>query len=180
VLAHDAIIVCLTFPSGIVSLQAISDSLGNNYAQVVGPVVGNGYDHYIAIAANSAAGNDTVTVTLSGATAGWEVLALEYTGLALVAPFDSDSYELGVGAAMSSGSVSTSSAHELLLGYGHSTDPTAGTGYTARDTGAESLVEDRVVFATGDYTATATTPPGVWTLILATFAGRGAANAIAP
>lgn len=179
VAADDAIIVCFTFPNGNVSLQAISDSLANSYAQVVGPVVGNGYDHYIAIAASSPGGNDTVTVTLSAAvTGGWEVLALEYTGLALSAPFDGDSYELGNGVAMSSGSVSTSSPHELLLAYGHSSAPMPGPGYTTRDTGPDSLVEDRVVFATGTYTATATTSSGIWTLILATFAGRAPAAAV--
>lgn len=170
---HDAIIVCATFPSGTVTPQGVSDSLGNTYALAVGPVVANGYDHYIAIAANSAAGDDTVTVTLSAAaTGGWEVLALEYTGLALDTPFDTSAYDSGNGTAMTSGSVSTSSPHELLLGYGHAGEPVAGPGYTSRDTGPASLVEDRVVFATGDYTATATTSSGVWTLILATFAGR--------
>jgi hypothetical protein len=156
-----------------VTLQSIGDSLDNSYAVVVGPVVSNGFDHYIAIASNAAGGSDTVTVTLSAAVSGgWELLALEYTGLALVAPFDTESDDSGDGSAMSSGSVSTSSAHELLLAFGHSSDPMAGSGYTTRDDGGDSLVEDQVVFTAGSYTATATTTSGIWTLILATFAGR--------
>jgi hypothetical protein len=171
--AHDAIILCFTFSSGTAVLQSISDSLDNTYSVVVGPVTSNGYLHYVAIASSSAGGNDTVTVTLSAAVAaGWQVLALEYTGLALSAPFDTEAHDSGNGSAMSSGSVSTSSAHELLLAYGHSSAPMAGPNYTARDSGTDSLVEDQVVFTTGNYTATATTTSGIWTLILATFAGR--------
>jgi hypothetical protein len=170
---HDAIIVCFSFPSGHTTLESITDSLDNTYSVVVGPVVTNGYGHYIAIAADSPAGSDAVTITLSEpATADWELLALEYTGLSLAHPFDADAYDSGNGSAMSSGSASTSSAHELLFAYGHSTGPMAGSGYTARDSGDDSLVEDEVVFAPGSYDATGTATPGIWTLILATFAGR--------
>jgi hypothetical protein len=171
--AGDSIIVCFTFPSHMM-LGSIDDSLANQYTAVVGPALANGYNHYIAIASSPAAGSDTVTVTLSGpVSAGWELLALEYTGLAPTDPFDASAYASGSdGSAMSSGSASTKSAHELLLAYGHSSGPMAGSGYTARDSTDESLVEDHVVFATGSYTATATTSPGIWTLLLATFAGR--------
>jgi len=170
--AHNAIIACFTFTSGNATLQSISDSLGNTYTVVAGPVVTNGFVHYVAIASNSPGGSDTVTVTLSAAiSGGWDLLALEYTGLALSAPFDKSVYDSGNSGAMTSGSATTSFAHELLLGYGHSSGMMPGPGFTARDTTAENLVEDQVVFTTGDYTATATTMPGIWTLILATFAG---------
>lgn len=170
--AHDAIIVCFTFTSGTRTLQSITDSLGNTYAVVAGPVVTNGFVHYVAIASDSPGGSDTVTVRLSAEDAGgWDVLALEYTGLALTSPFDTTAYASGNSGTMTSGIASTSFAHELLIGYGHSTGMMAGPGYTARDTTTENLVEDQVVFTTGDYTATGTTTPGIWTLILATFAG---------
>jgi hypothetical protein len=149
---------------------SISDSLDSTYSVVVGPVSSNGFDHYIAIAPNATGGTDTVTVTLSAPEAnGWQMLALEYSGLALTAPFDSDAHDFGTGTAMSSGSMSTSSAHELLLAYGHSAAPVAGPGFTARDSESQNLVEDAVVFTTGSYSVTATTTSGIWTLILATF-----------
>ena len=172
--AHDAIIACFTFSSGAASFQSISDSLGNAYTIVAGPVLSNGYLHYVAIAASSPAGSDAVTVTLSASqgSGGWELLALEYTGLAQAAPFDTMASDSGNGSAMSSGTVTTSDAHELLLAYGHSTGLMAGSGYTSRDKTNVSMVEDQVVFTTGSYTATATTNPGIWTLILATFADR--------
>jgi hypothetical protein len=170
--SHNSVIACFTFTSGGAALQSIGDSLGNTYTVVAGPVVTNGYVHYVAIASNSAGGDDTVTVKLSAAiSGGWDVLALEYTGLALTAPFDKTTYESGNSGSMTSGSASTSFAHELLIGYGHSTGMMAGPGYTARETTNNNLVEDQVVFTTGDYTATGTTMPGIWTLILATFAG---------
>jgi hypothetical protein len=169
----DTIIVCFTFPTGTSTLASISDSLDNSYSVVVGPVATNGYAHYIAIASSSAGGSDTVTVTLSAAVAsGWDVLGLEYTGLALTDAFDASAYDSGNGTTMSSGNVSTLSAHELLLAYGHSSGPMAGPGYTLRDSEDDNLVEDQVVFTTGKYTATATTTSGIWTLILATFVGR--------
>ena len=68
--------------------MAIRDSLGNMYSVVVGPVVTNNLVHYIAIASSSPAGSDTATVTLSAAPGGWEMLVLEYAGLAASAPFD--------------------------------------------------------------------------------------------
>jgi hypothetical protein len=171
--AHSALIACFTFTSGNATLQTINDSLGDDYTVVAGPVVTNGFVHYIAIAPNSAGGTDTITVTLSAAdSGGWDLLVLEYTGLALTAPFDTTVYDFGNSGTMTSGSASTSFGHELLLGYGHSSGMMAGPGFTARDTTSENLVEDQVVFTAGDYTATATTMPGIWTLILATFAGR--------
>jgi hypothetical protein len=169
---HDAIIVCFTFPSGKTTLVSIDDSLGNAYAVVAGPVTSNGYLHYIAIAADSPAGSDTVTVTLSDASFDWELLALEYTGLSLTRPFDVDAYDSGTGSAMSSGSAMTTSPHELLFAYGHASAPMVGSGFTLRDSEGDSIVEDAVVFTTGDYDATASTTAGIWTLILATFAGR--------
>ena len=170
--AHDAIIACFTFTSGNPTLASISDSLGNTYSVVAGPVVTNGFVHYVAIASNSPGGSDTVTVTLTAADAGgWDLLALEYTGLALTAPFDTTSYDSGNSGTMTTKTATTSFAHELLIGYGHSSGMMPGSGYTARNTTAENLVEDQVVFAAGDYTATGTTMPGIWTLILATFAG---------
>jgi hypothetical protein len=170
---HDAIIVCFSFPSGHAKVASITDSLENTYSIVVGPVVANGYGHYVAVAADSPAGTDTVTVTLSEAPAAdWELLALEYTGLSLTHPFDTDAYDSGNGSAMDSGSASTSSAHELLFAYAHATAPMAGSGFAARDSGDNSLVEDEVVFATGSYGATGTATSGIWTVILATFAGR--------
>jgi hypothetical protein len=169
---HDAIIICFTFPSGHTTLVSIADSLANTYAAVVGPITSNGYVHYIAIAPDSPAGSDTVTVTLSDAAFDWDLLALEYSGLSLTHPFDMDAYDSGTGSAMSSGDVTTSSPHELLFAYGHSTAPMAGSGFTSRDSDGDNLVEDDVVFTTGSYDATASATSGIWTLILATFEGR--------
>ena len=171
--AQDAIIACFTFRSGSATLQSITDSLGNSYAVVVGPVLTNGYVHYVAIASRSPGGNETVTVTLSAPDSnGWDLLALEYTGLALTDVFDVSSFSSGNSGDMSSGAVSTSSPHELVLAYGHSTGQIPGSGYTVRDALPDDMVEDQVVFTAGSYTATGTTIPGIWTLILATFAGR--------
>ena len=166
---HNAIILCFTYGHGGASLVSMADTLGNNYSLVLGPVVTNNLDHFVAFAPSSPGGTDTVTVTLSAAPGGWEMLVLEYTGLTA---FDTATYNSAPsGNMMSSGNVMTRSAHELLLAYGHSTTPMAGPGYTERAIRSSSLVEDSVVFAVGSYSATATTSPGIWTLILAAFEG---------
>jgi hypothetical protein len=169
---HDAVIVCFTTPSASSTLQSISDTLGNTYTIAGAPVVSNGFVHYIAFASSPAGGSDTVTVTLSAAGA-WTMVALEYGGLALSAPFDTAAHDSGSGSAMTSGSASTSSAHELLLAYAHASGPMIGPGFTMRYDGNSSLVEDQVMFGSGSYTATGpNTPAGIWTLLLATFSGR--------
>src|SRR5262245_42700317 len=46
---HDAIVVCLNYPSASgATLSTITDTLGNTYSVVVGPITAAGNIHYIA------------------------------------------------------------------------------------------------------------------------------------
>ena len=174
VAVHDAIIVCLNFPSSNAAvLSSITDTLGNSYLVVVGPVNAAGDLHYVAVAANSAAGADTLTVTLSATPAsGADLFMLEYSGLAFLNPFDVTANSNGNGTAMSSGPATTTKGHELVLGYAEAPSASVGAGFTLRSNNTGNIVEDNVVTTTGSYDATATTTTGAWTMIMATFKGR--------
>ena len=168
--SDDTVVVCFTY-SGNAALETITDSLANQYS-VIGPVTSNGFVHYIAVAHAAAGGSDSVTITLSAAPkAQWNLLAIEYAGLGQN-PYDGDTYDSGTGTAMMTGNVSVSSSHELLLAYAHSTGPEVGSDFTLRERASDSIVEDKVVFAPGNYSAAGVTTDGIWTLILATFNGR--------
>jgi hypothetical protein len=103
---------------------------------------------------------------------GADLFAVEYSGLALNDAFDVVAYSSGNSAAMSSGTASTSVAHELILGYAEAPSASAGTGFAARASQSGNLIEDETVFETGPYQATATTGAGGWTMIMATFKGE--------
>jgi hypothetical protein len=92
---------------------------------------------------------------------------------------------IGTGTAVSSGSVTTTNANDLLVGadmvvYNYAA---AGTGYTARviSTPNSDLAEDRVVTTTGSYSATATqTSSGGWLMQLAAFRMAGGGGGTTP
>jgi hypothetical protein len=176
--AHDAIIVCLNYPiaDAGVTLVSLTDTLGNSYAVVVGPVDGSNNVHYVAVALDSGAGADTLTLTLSGATnGGSDLLILEYSGLALANAFDVSAWASGSSTAtdgMQSGHATTTAAHELILGYAEGNVASAGTGFMEHANQSNNVTEDRVVDAVGSYQAVATSTSGAWTMIMATFRGQ--------
>ncbi len=172
VASHDAIIVCLNYPVGP-TLTSITDSAGNTYDVVVGPINANSTSHYVAIALDvTGATSDTLTLTLSAATGGGsDWFALEYSGLAHANAFDVTDNASGMGTAMTSGAATTTFGHELILGYAEASSATPGTNFTMRATQSGNMVEDRTAASTGSFTATATNTSGNWTMILATFRG---------
>jgi len=171
--AHDAIIVCFNFPTSAgASFTSLTDSLGNTYNMVVDDVVGNAEEHYVLAAYNIMHGTDTLTLTLSATVSGADMLVAEYSGLAPTNAFDAEADASGTGAAMSSGTATTAFGHELLLGYAEAPSATAGTNFTMRATQSGNIIEDREVFTTSAYAATATTGAGGWEMIMATFQGQ--------
>jgi hypothetical protein len=173
VTAHDAIIVCLNYPSTTGLLVDLSDDLGNTYDVVVGPIDAGGDLHYVAVALDVIGGTDSVTLTLPLPPNGADLFVLEYAGLALANAFDVSAHQSGTTTAMTSGNATTTSAHELVLGYAEADAATRGTGFANRETLNGNMVEDQVVNATGAYSATATTTTATtWTMIMATFRGQ--------
>jgi hypothetical protein len=162
-----------------VNLTGVSDSLGNTYQVVAGP-----FEHgapnlraYIVIAEDSPAGADTLTITLSAVPNDeLEVAVDEYSGLATASVFDMSSTSAGSGDGLDaiSGSVATTTGHELAFGYAMGPCVTAGTDFPMRSLVHGDMTEDREVFAIGSFPLTATIGcgPGAWGMVMATFKGR--------
>jgi len=177
VTAHDTIIVCFNFPTSAgASLTSLTDSLGNTYNVVVNNVVGNSEQHYIAVAYDVAGGADTLSLALSATVSGADMLVVEYSGIASTNAYDVDAYASGTTSTamttISSGTATTTFAHELIVGYAEAPSATMGTGFTMRAMQSGNIVEDREVYATGTYAATAVTGAGGWEMLMATFKGQ--------
>jgi hypothetical protein len=174
VASGDAIVVCFNYAvaSGA-TLTSITDSLGNTYTTVVGPITAGGDIHYAAVALNVAAGADTITVTLDAPTGnGSDLFVLEYSGILGANAVDVTEQASGTGTAMSSTAGSTTNAHDLIIGYAEAPGATAGAGFTARKILAGNMVEDKVVFSTGSYDANAPTTSGNWEMIMVALKGH--------
>ena len=72
---------------------------------------------------------------------------------------------------MSSGTVATTNAKDLIFGAGASSNTVTapGAGYTARSQAFGNVTEDRNVTATGSYSATATQNASAWVMQLVAF-----------
>jgi len=97
----------------------------------------------------------------------------EYTGLDRVNPLDVSASAGGSNAQPNSGSITTGSATDLIVGAGTTTSQFtgAGTGYTSRiiTVPDSDILEDRVVTSIGSYNATGIQPTGTWVMQLVAF-----------
>jgi len=174
--AHSTIIACFDFNSTTVSALPVTDSLGNAYQTIVGPYDRTGFRHYIAIAENTAAGTDTLTIAADQFTS-MQIYLHEYTGLAPSNAVDQIAMAIGTSTAvdaMASGFAVTTSAPELLFGYAEmSGRGSAGTGFMMRSNLDGNVTEDAVADTPGTYQAVATMEVGgaEWSMILVTFRG---------
>jgi RHS repeat-associated protein len=162
------------------TVSSVTDSRGNTYALAVGPTRVTGLSSSIYYAKNIAAGSNTVTVTFNQ-TAGFpNVNVLEYSGLSTTSPLDVTAGATGTGTTANSGSATTTSANELIVGMGNPT----GSGFTAAGSGFTSRIinsfggisEDKIVTSTGSYNATATLNSGTWVMQMAAFRASGGGN----
>ncbi len=158
------------------AVSSVTDSKGNTYALAVGPTKGTGLSSAIYYAKNIAGGSNTVTVSFNR-TAGYpNVNVLEYSGLDTASPLDVSAAAVGSGTSGNSGSNTTTSANELIIGLGNPstvfTGP--GTGFTNRMINAfGGISEDRIVSSTGSYNATAVLTSGAWVMQMVAFRGSG-------
>ena len=188
--AGDLNVVAIGWCTPTSSVVSVSDSSGNTYAIAASPLVYSGSRTQVMyyaknIAAASAATN-TVTVTLSNAVDCADVRILEYSGIDPNNPLDLSVGASGIGGDLDSGTLSTSSANELLVSANDVEHAINGTGsnYTQRlytDDGDDT--EDQIVVSAGNYNITQTQDGwGGWILQLAAFkaASSGAADTQAP
>jgi chitodextrinase len=170
-------VVAIGWSDSTSHVVSVTDSKGNSYSIAAGPTAFTGSRsqviYYAKNIASAAANGNTVTVTFDAAAPWVDVRIVEYSGLDPTNPLDGGASASGIGATMSSGSVTTTGATDLLVGAndvtGYTTAP--GTGYTQRifsDDGG--IIEDEVVTTTGSYSATATQQiSDVWIMQMAAF-----------
>jgi hypothetical protein len=154
------------------SVSSVTDSKGTTYALAVGPTKGSGLTSVIYYAKNIAGGSNTVTVKFSPSASHPNINVLEYSGLDTANPLDVSAAATGSGKTANSGSATTTSANELIVGAGNpsSAFKSPGSGFSSRMINAYGgISEDRIVSSTGSYDATATLTNGRWVMQMATF-----------
>jgi hypothetical protein len=171
VTAHNTLIVCVD--AAIPGSATVTDSLGNNFTAVVGPIADFSVRFWIFAAFDVAGGSDTVTVTLSSAAnTVFEIYLHEYAGLL--------GFDTGGGASgsttgtdgITTGPIQTHFNNEMIFGFLTSGMANPGTGFTQRSNLDGNVTEDKVVATPGLYAATATMTAGTeWTVLMAAFAG---------
>ncbi len=167
--AHHAAIIGVD--SNSPGTATVTDSQGNTFTPVLGPITNGGLRMTIFAAFDVAGGADTLTVTLSAAPSSFfEVYLHEYAG---IVAYDTGAVAVGSSTAtdaMASGPADTHAAKELVFGYGVTGSAVAGTGFTERSSFDSNITEDQIVTMQGTYDATATMTAGSgWTMLMATF-----------
>ena len=165
------------------AVTSVTDSVGNVYTLAVGPTKNPGSAGTFSLtqsiyyargifAADASANTVTVRFTVPAQYA--DIRVLEYSGLDQLNPVDVTAAAIGTDAASNSGTATTTTANDLIVGanivYVSTTGP--GTGFTNRMITSPDgdIVEDRVVPTSGSYSATAPlTRPGPWIMQMVAF-----------
>jgi glucose/arabinose dehydrogenase/chitodextrinase len=171
--AHNLIVVYVSWSNpGTVT---VSDSRGNVYASA-GPAQAWGslsaWRSQIFYAKDVAGGGTTVSATFGTALNGFGKLYIhEYSGMDRTAPLDVTASRTGTALAMNSGPATTTNAADLIFGAGSSSSNVngVGSGFTSRINSNGSRTEDKVVAATGSYSATASQNGTQWVMQMAAF-----------
>ncbi len=167
------------------AVQAVTDNHGNTYSLAIGPTIGTGLTQAIYYAKNIIGGSTTVTVTFNQAAAYPDIRVLEYSGIDPVSPLDVTAGAAGNSATANSGSATTRTTNELIFGANMVATLTQGPGstFTTRilTTPDGDIAEDRIVSATGAYSASAPlTAAGPWVMQMAAFKASGSVSNPAP
>lgn len=167
-------LVVLSWFSSTNNAASVTDTAGNAYSSL-------GFTSKANIAQAAffaphivAAGTNKIVIDFTGTAGSPELRILEYAGLA-DNPLDVAATATGTSNTTDSGPVSTTNAHDLIIGANtvSQTTTAAGTGFTQRMLVSGDIVEDREVTETGSYRATAALDTsGDWNMLIAAFRGR--------
>ena len=152
---------------GGVTVSSVTDTKGNTYHLDQSGTNGSGTTIYLYSTVQNAGTlttTDTVTVTYSGATTHYGVASIEFSGISANSRLDQVNTALGSATNRTAGSLTTTSANELIVAvYGvdgnNDTTFTPGAGYTSLMTvqGFPLLEgEYQIVSSVGTYTTPAT------------------------
>src|SRR5262249_14231155 len=173
--AGDLNVIVVGWNDATAQVGTVTDSKGNTYQLAAGWTgVSGAASQAIYYAANVAAGPNSVTVTFTSAAVYPDVRVAEYSGIDTSNPLDVSATGSGNGTLSASAAVTTTNANDLIVGANLvlTTTTAAGAGFTSRviSNPDSDILEDRVVPATGGYSATAPLFPGApWIMQLAAF-----------
>ena len=172
--AGDTNVISVGWSNATSTISSVTDTAGNTYQVAAALTRKNTTSQVMYYAKNIvASATNTVTVTFNATTATPNLRVMEYDGLDTAAPLDTAASGTGTSTAASSGNLTTTSANEMIV-----SSSTASTAYTVPgtsnilrliSTAPNSLVEDRLVTATGTYAAGATLASGDWIMQSAAF-----------
>jgi len=176
----DLNVVVVGWNDTTTAVQSVKDSAGNTYRLAIGPTSGTALRQSIYYSPSIKSGSNTVTVTFSQAAPYPDVRILEYRG---VATLDVTAGASGDSMSANSGSATTKSANELIIGADTIATMTgaAGSGFTSRIITSPdgNIAEDKVVTTMGSKSATASlTSSGPWVMQMVTFSAAAAPAAL--
>jgi fibronectin type 3 domain-containing protein len=175
--AGDLNVVVVGWNDSNATVSAVTDRSGNTYTRAVGPTAIAGTlsqsIYYAKSIAPAGAGANIVTVTFSVAAAYPDIRILEYNGADPGNPVDVTAGTSGNSGTSNSGSAITTNATDLLFGANMVATTTVGpgSGFTTRllTSPDSDIAEDRMVAATGSYSATAIIGSGQWVMQMVAF-----------
>lgn len=176
--AGDLNVIAVGWNDSTATVSTVRDSAGNVYTLAVGPTIQAGVAtqsiYYAKNIVAAAAGSNTVTVTFSTAATSPDIRILEYSGADHNNPVDVTAANSGSSSSSSSGSATTTNPTDLIFGANLVQTLTTGpgTGFTSRMITQPDgdIAEDKMVTATGAYSATApVSPSGSWIMQLVAF-----------
>ena len=162
--AGDLLLVAFDYDTDATP-TSVTDSQGNVFTEVGSQLSSpSGALSRVYYAKNIKGGADKVTVTLSASASYLELYLNEYSGINTTNPIDAEVGASGSAGTASSGDATTTVAGDIIYGF-CSADWACrvGSGFTARSTLDDNLVEDKVAGSAGRYAATGSANNG-WTM----------------
>jgi hypothetical protein len=161
--AGDLNVVVVGWDGSSNTVESVKDTSGNVYTKAVGPTqISSELTQLIYYAKNivaSSAFANAVTVTFASNASDPDVRILEYSGANTSTPVDVVAAGTGSSDASATSSITTTNATDLIFGANttRTTTTAAGSSFTKRMITLPhgDIVEDRMVTATGSYTASA-------------------------
>jgi len=178
--AGDLLLVAFDYAPNVTP-ASVTDSQGNVFTTVGNQLsTPGGALSRVYYATNIKGGADTVTVTLSGTSSYLELYLSEYSGINSTSPIDAQAGSSGNAGAVSSGSVTTTAAGDIIYGYCVADwGCTAGSGFAARSTLDGNLMEDKTAGSAGSYAATGSATNG-WTMQMVALSPASASSGAPP
>lgn len=115
--AGNLLVLCFRLPFASALTISVTDSKGNTWHEYPDTFANGGDKGSLWYAENCAAGSNTVTLTAGGTGFFCRLIIAEFSGARTSSSFDASTHATGSSTAANSGSITTSVANELLLGF---------------------------------------------------------------